>query len=224
MRGRDGKFCAVPVDIGQTFGKLRIVSFDHKSKNGQRYVRCVCGCGKEIVIRQSLIVTGKQTSCGCERKGAPVKQNCILIREDVAEIQLPDGRSALIDLDDVEKVSSHYWSMWGRYVFSYTGGPLHKLIFGNGVMLDHKNGNTLDNRKCNLRPCDSQQNAINRKRRSDNKTGVTGVHERYGKYIAQIRNGKIRRSKSFDNFYDAVAQRKDWERDLFGEWVRENAE
>src|SRR5215469_12325213 len=42
-------------------------------------------------------------------------------------------------------------------------------------LVDHKNGNNSDNRWENLREADWSQNAMNRKRRSDNKTGYKGV-------------------------------------------------
>lgn len=43
-------------------------------------------------------------------------------------------------------------------------------------MLDHKNRNKLDNRIKNLRECTKSQNAINSKKRINNKSGVTGVY------------------------------------------------
>ena len=57
------------------------------------------------------------------------------------------------------------------------------LVIKNG---DHKNGQTLDNRRCNLRVCSLSQNAANRKRRSDNTSGFKGVSLRYGKWLARI--------------------------------------
>jgi hypothetical protein len=46
-----------------------------------------------------------------------------------------------------------------------------------GYEVDHINKNTLDNRLCNLREVSKRENAINRTLRSDNKSGVTGVHK-----------------------------------------------
>lgn len=57
---------------------------------------------------------------------------------------------------------------------------------------DHINGNTLDNRRKNLRVVSGNQSAQNRGMRCDNKTGFKGVYFRKttGKYVAQIRANK----------------------------------
>jgi hypothetical protein len=54
---------------------------------------------------------------------------------------------------------------------------MHRLIMDNpeGLDVDHKNGNGLDNRKCNLRSCSRLENNLNRAKRSDNTTGFKGV-------------------------------------------------
>lgn len=54
---------------------------------------------------------------------------------------------------------------------------LHRLVAGASgrVFVDHINGNTLDNRRENLRLCSNQQNQWNSRRRSDNTTGFKGV-------------------------------------------------
>ena len=43
------------------------------------------------------------------------------------------------------------------------------------LYVDHINGDTLDDRKCNLRICTSSENAINRKMNKNNTTGFRGV-------------------------------------------------
>lgn len=54
---------------------------------------------------------------------------------------------------------------------------LHHLVMGvpPAFMLDHKNGNTLDNRARNLRPCTLQNNGFNRKKHRNNTSGYMGV-------------------------------------------------
>lgn len=54
---------------------------------------------------------------------------------------------------------------------------LHRLIMGfpENKIIDHINGNTLDNRRNNLRICSNSENIIKGKLRTNNKSGVSGV-------------------------------------------------
>ena len=62
---------------------------------------------------------------------------------------------------------------------------MHRMIMSNfglkdGQIVDHINGNGLDNRRENLRIVTSSENSLNRINiRSDNTSGVKGVHLRY---------------------------------------------
>lgn len=65
---------------------------------------------------------------------------------------------------------------------------MHREILNAG-MIDHINGDTLDNRKENLRPCLNVQNCHNRRVHRTNKLGIKGVHFRFGKFIPTIKYG-----------------------------------
>ncbi len=67
---------------------------------------------------------------------------------------------------------------------------LHRLIMNppKGMVVDHINGDTLDNRRENLRVCTQFENMSNRKTNTNNKFGFKGVnyHKQSGKYRARI--------------------------------------
>ena len=74
---------------------------------------------------------------------------------------------------------------------------IHRLVMGNprGMFVDHINGDTLDNRKENLRVCTRSQNSQNQRLKSHSKSGYKGVHERAypqrRKYVSK-KTGKVR--------------------------------
>lgn len=54
---------------GRRFGKLTVVGYAGK-KNGMHRWKCVCDCGGETVVGQTLLQTGKTKSCGCLQAAA----------------------------------------------------------------------------------------------------------------------------------------------------------
>lgn len=104
------------------------------------------------------------------------------------EILLTRGMVALVDDEDYEYLSLVPWVATlkrDRYYAQRTVGPrldrhtvsMHRIIVGaiQGEWVDHWSGNTLDNRRLNLRKCTPNQNQWNRHRRSS-KSGFKGVH------------------------------------------------
>jgi hypothetical protein len=117
------------------------------------------------------------------------------------------GYTVQIDEEDYERVTSLKWNTSlnldprnKRYfIHSYrdTTGKLcnislHRFILGlikyDGIICDHINGDTLDNRKSNLRKCNKEGNARNVRISKRNTTGYKGVvfHKRDKKYQANI--------------------------------------
>lgn len=52
--------------VGKSFGNLIVKEYAGK-KDGMHRWRCLCSCGKETVVGQTLLQTGKTRSCGCLR-------------------------------------------------------------------------------------------------------------------------------------------------------------
>ena len=109
----------------------------------------------------------------------------------------------------------HPWH-WGG-----SGEYVHRELMNAGPddYVDHANGNKLDNRRANLRICNQQENSRNKTKRSDNKSGVTGVHfcKTRKKWVAQINTGeRVLLLGRFLDFETAVQKRREAE----GTWTR----
>lgn len=99
----------------------------------------------------------------------------------MAEIALSRGMVALVDDVDVPVLSRHKWTASihgsGRVYASRNverGGKtvrifMHHVILSprSGEVIDHKNGNSLDNRRENLRSCSRSENVLNSSRAHD---------------------------------------------------------
>lgn len=91
------------------------------------------------------------------------------------------------------------------------------------INIDHINGDTLDNRIANLRPCNQQQNNGNQRRAKNNTSGFRGVSfkadKRKWKAYIVVAN-KQRHLGYFDNAEAASAAFKDEAIKVFGEFAR----
>lgn len=96
------------------------------------------------------------------------------------------GHVVLFDDKDWHIFQDHIWTpvnRGGRVYFVSSSAMkgrivyLHRFILGMvyGRLVDHANGNTMDNRRRNLRICTSSQNVMNSSIRKDNSTGFKGV-------------------------------------------------
>lgn len=109
------------------------------------------------------------------------------------KIPLTKGKTALVDDEDydyliqfdewvaIEQVSN-YHSVW--YAIGRVSRRLmHRIILGLGNgridkrIVDHRNHNGIDNRRCNIRVCTHKQNMWNSRRKG---IGTYGGHEGYG--------------------------------------------
>lgn len=142
--------------------------------------------------------------------------------EKIYKIRLTKGKEALVDYEDWLLYGSNKWcasqvTSSGLYYAIRGAGKtrvkLHILIAKPipGMEVDHENGNTLDNRRCNLVVKSKSGNQRNARKSIANTSGVTGVsfHSRIKKWIAVIRvEGKQKHLGTFNLKEDAINARK----------------
>lgn len=121
----------------------------------------------------------------------------------------------------------------GHLQMKINGQPIqvHRVIwfmlYGEwSDMIDHKDGNPLNNRKDNLRLATATQNARNRKLGSDSKTGFKGVNQiPNGKYRARIWiNGSNKNLGTFDIAEEAAEAYDKAALSFFGAFAKTNKE
>ena len=157
----------------------------------------------------------------------------------VSRIPLTQGFYTLLDTADARRLSHYRWhvSRAGKTMYARTGAKeigrnmqlMHRLLLKAqpGQIVDHRNGNGLDNRRCNLRLATNRQNAHNAFviTKEDGKSSrYKGVHGFDGAWLAVIKvEGEQRRLGIFPHevqaalAYDAAAGR------FFGQYARTNA-
>ncbi len=156
------------------------------------------------------------------------------------EIKLTQGKVALVDDVDFEFLSRFNWiaardhkkQAWYAQANTYrpdgkrTTVSMHRLIMGNppGKMVDHRDGNTLDNRRQNLRMSSALENSRNMRRKSTTSQfkGVSWATKE-GKWRAQIRIvGRSLHLGFFADQSEAARAYNDAAEKHFGEFARLN--
>jgi hypothetical protein len=104
---------------------------------------------------------------------------------------------------------------------------MHRVITNapEGVLVDHIDGNTLNNQRSNLRLCTNQQNGMNRKPRQNGSSRYKGVTWNPSNrcWVAQIKAaGNIQYLGSFKDERDAAREYNNAARQHFGEFARLN--
>ena len=125
-------------------------------------------------------------------------------RRELVERQIPltRGMTALVDDQDYAVLSDYEWHALkcGSKLYAASTTPnkqkllMHRIILGatDGQVIDHLNGNGLDNRRGNIRIASISINNHNRTKKFSNKSGFRGVSKDiwYDGWRAYIRENK----------------------------------
>jgi hypothetical protein len=142
------------------------------------------------------------------------------------------GKISLIDPEDLPIFEAGLWRLWSHgYVAQRRRDEsgkrvvtlFHRVIIGAkpGEMVDHVNGNPLDNRRCNLRICTHAENMRNRKMAKHNRSGIKGAYRHGQKWVSEIvANGVRYRLGTFDTPQAAGAAYAEAASRLHGEFAR----
>lgn len=172
--------------------------------------------------------------------GAHFDRREIELHADHAKIPLHGRKGvfygwAAVDLDDVDLVRGIAWTIDSRgYVVGKPAGrrlsvTMHRwLMFGGemgGRHVDHADGDRLNNRRRNLRPCSQTENSRNTKLGKNNTSGAKGVSRTpTGRWRARITVDRREvRIGTFDTLTEAAAAYDAAAEKLHGEFASPNA-
>jgi dCMP deaminase len=124
------------------------------------------------------------------------------------------NKTIIIDKDMYTLMYKHTWSIVNNYVKT-NNKLLTRMVMNcnendNNLVVDHINGNTLDNRKCNLRLITQAQNTLNQSSSKNSSSKYIGVyyHKISKKWASSIGiNGKPIHLGVFDREQDAALAR-----------------
>lgn len=167
----------------------------------------------------------------------------IILTKEYAKMQLNRAKWTIVDLDEIEKLSKYSW----YFANAPTGGyaamdiwkdkkvvkkqlGMHRFLMNcpKGMEVDHIDGNTLDNRKRNLRICTHAENIRNVRLAKNNTSGYKGVVCYYSKrlglrYVAQIVfENKAHYLGTYNTAVDAALAYNYKAIELFGDFARTN--
>jgi len=149
---------------------------------------------------------------------------------EVKRIALGGGLYAYVDAADYERLSQYNWSYRAGYAGCCIKGKsvlMHRLIMNTpkGKVVDHMDGNRLNNCRANMRNCTPGENRCNQAKRIGSVSRYKGVFylKRTGRYYAKIRHrGKEYWLGCSDDEVEAARAYDRKAVELFGEFARLN--
>lgn len=166
-----------------------------------------------------------------------VQGKVLEVGDTAVYVELSQGYRAIIDYDDFNEINNHKWSVKvdkrGIYAVSRLKETnknilMHRFILKplENEIIDHINGNGLDNRRCNLRIANKSKNAMNQFPMNNKSSIFKGVSKSISKskpWKARIKiNGKEKHLGLFFTEEEAAIAYNNKAIELFGEFAKLN--
>jgi len=150
--------------------------------------------------------------------------SCAIILLDVVG---REKERAYVDLCHIDRVRPYRWCSGRKYVSAElldgSRVRLHRFLMepGDGMEIDHRDGDPLNNRDSNLRVVTHAQNSENQGPRRSSSTGVRNVHLRTSGFytglfhVSVTKNNKSHYGGHFRTLEEAAKKAKELRSDLF---------
>lgn len=120
-------------------------------------------------------------------------------------IPLTNNRHMIVSPEDMSLVSNFLWGARVKkdgkvYAFRNQHYAIyvafHRVVLGasDGEICDHINGNSLDNRRENLRLCNAANNCMNQRKKRVGSSQYKGVTRSGDKWVAQISANRVKKN------------------------------
>ena len=215
---------------GRQFGRLTVLREANRGNNGGSTWICRCSCGNIEAFKGNRLLSGHNKRCGeCGYGMFEFFDNDRRVR-----CVLPHGKGFIFDSEDLSLVCQFKWFIdalgypkTSAGICGPSGKHLHTLLMNpeKGMLVDHVDGNKLNNCRDNLRVCSHAQNIQNQKISVRNTSGYKGVsydksRRKWTAYITALRKrhflGRFNTAKEAALAYDKAASF------YFGEFARPN--
>jgi len=208
--------------LGNRFNKLTVIANNGLNRFGKTNWLCQCDCGKRIVLTTSDLISGNRVACG--------KCSVYFVYDTHVECRMKNRIRFKVDLDDINRVNEHEWFYSNGYIKALINDKwvtLHRFIMNPSAeqIVDHIDGDKLNNMKENLRLCSKAENQRNQKIHKNNTSGYKGVrwNEKDKRWRAYIRkDSKSIYIGNFKELKEAVIAYNNKAIELFGEFAKIN--
>lgn len=143
------------IDItGQTFNRLTVTSFSHKTTRRRIYWNALCECGKETKVRGDSLKNGEVKSCGCLTQDvlhSQIGENnpnwkggvCTEYHLARTHVDYRKWRKAVLERDDYtcKKCKQKFKALHIHHILPFASNKDLRYTLSNGIALcpnDHR--------------------------------------------------------------------------------------